>query len=266
MTGTKWGQHFLVNKNVAEKIVRHFLPAEGCILEVGPGKGVLTDLLLKYGKTNQIKAVELDTTLFYKLRSKYSDIENVEVVNRNILKVKLPNLFPGETQIHLISNVPYYISSEFIDWVISQAKYIKQGILMMQKEFVDKLASGPSSKEYNPQSIIFNYLFRLKKVFDVNPGSFSPQPKVKSTVSLFQDRGEDITRRNRVNVKNFYLFLQLCFKNRRKTLLNNLEKQYQTEKLWEVFEAYGINPKIRAEQLGLADFLNLYRRIHRLAG
>lgn len=262
MTGAKWGQHFLVNKNVAEKIVRHFLPVGGCILEVGPGKGVLTDLLLKHGKTNQIKAVELDTILFYKLRSKYSDIENVEVVNRNILKVKLSNLFPEEKEIHLISNVPYYISSEFIDWVISQVEYIKRGTLMMQKEFVDKLASGPSSKEYNPQSIIFNHLFRLKKAFDVNPGSFSPQPRVKSTVFLFQNRGEDISRRDRVDVKNFYLFLQLCFKNRRKTLFNNLEKQYDTEKLWEVFEAYGINPRIRAEQLGLADFLNLYRRLH----
>ena len=261
MTGAKLGQHFLVNKNVAEKIVRYFLPVEGGILEVGPGKGVLTELLVKYRQGNKIKAVELDTFLFYKLRSQFSECDDFEVLNRNILKVGIDNLFREKKRIGLISNVPYYISFEFIDWIVSQADFIEKGVLMMQKEFVDKLASRPSSKDYNAQSVMFNYLFRMEKGFDVGPGSFSPHPRVKSTVFLFENISDPTAPEHRVEVKGFYHFLQSCFKNRRKTLLNNLEKHHNPEKLWEVFEAFQMNPTIRAEQLPLADFLNIYKRL-----
>lgn len=254
MASAQLGQNFLVNQNVADKIVRHFLPAAGSILEVGPGKGVLTDLLLKYAPDRTIKAVELDTRLFYRLREQYGG--RVEVVNRNILKVSLSHLFPGEARIGLISNVPYYISRDFIDWVMSQAAYIRKGTLMLQKEFVDKLASRPDSKDYNAQSVLFNYLFRMKKEFDVSPGSFSPRPKVKSTVFSFEPAADPPA-----DVKDFYLFLRSSFRNRRKTLINNLEKQYHTERLWAVFEDTGINPRIRAEQLTLDDFLTVFRHL-----
>ncbi|MCP5108485.1 MAG: ribosomal RNA small subunit methyltransferase A [bacterium] len=257
MAPAKLGQNFLVNKNVSEKIVRFFLPVNGPILEVGPGKGVLTELLVKYAQGNPIKAVELDTSLFYKLRSLYPHPGNFEVVNRNILKVDPASLFPGEEKINLISNVPYYISGDFIDWVISRAVHIKKGTLMLQKEFVDRLAAGPGSKDYGAQGIVFNYLFRLEKAFDVSPGSFSPRPKVKSTVFSF--RLNQVERV--VDTGAFYLFLQACFRNRRKTLLNNLEKRHHSETLWEVFEARGINHKIRAEQLSLDDFLEIHSRL-----
>lgn len=261
MTGAKLGQHFLVNKNVAEKIVRYFLPVDGGILEVGPGKGVLTELLLKYRQGNIIKAVELDTSLFYKLRSQFGDCEDFEVLNRNILKVGLDTLFREKKKIGLISNVPYYISFDFIDWVVSQVEYIAKGVLMLQKEFVDKLSSRPSSKEYNAQSVIFNYLFRMEKGFEVGPGSFSPHPRVKSTVFLFENVLDRVAPAHRVEVKGFYLFLQSCFRNRRKTLFNNLEKQYHPEKLWEVFDVFRMNPTIRAEQMVLVDFLDIYKRL-----
>lgn len=267
MTVTRWGQNFLVNKNVAEKMVRHFLSAvekggEGCILEVGPGKGVLTDLLVKYGQGCPIKAVELDTELFTKLGDLYGERENVEIINRNILEVGLSTLSHDEKRIYLISNVPYYISGEFIDWVVSQFQYIEKGILMMQKEFVDRLAARPDTKDYSAQSVIFNYLFRLKKMFEVSPGSFSPRPKVRSTVFSFEGKWESIPlERRRVDVPGFYLFLRRCFESRRKTLLNNLERQYNTEELWKLFEIYGINPKIRAEQLMVEDFLSIYRGV-----
>ncbi|MCP4147964.1 MAG: ribosomal RNA small subunit methyltransferase A [bacterium] len=261
-TKAKLGQNFLVNKNVAEKIVRLFLPAEGAILEVGPGKGVLTGLLVKYRKNNSIKAVELDMGLFYKLKSTYH-YDFFETVNRNILKVDLELLFPGEKRINLISNVPYYISSEFIDWVISQAGHIKKGVLMLQKEFVDKLSSGPDSKNYNAQSVMFNTLFRFRKGFDVSPGSFFPQPRVKSSVFSFENAFEDDELKPvpETDYAAFYRFLRSSFKNRRKTLINNLEKQYHTETLWEIIETLHINPKIRAEQLTQEDFINIFLRI-----
>lgn len=288
MKPVKLGQNFLVNKNVAEKIVRHFLPVTGRILEVGPGKGVLTELLVKYRGPGmgKIKAVELDGGLVYKLRDRFAN--DVDIVNRNILKISLPHLFtglPGDAVtasaevggdevgkiangdgrgthgINLISNVPYYISSEFMDWIISQERYIAKGVLMLQKEFVDKLAARPDSKDYNAQSVVFAYLFRLEKLFDVNPGSFSPRPRVKSTVFLFERISRGRKSGFNVDTAEFYRFLQDCFRNRRKTLFNNLEKTHHKEKLWEVFESFGINPRIRAEQLTLDRFLDIYEQL-----
>ncbi|MCU0289345.1 MAG: 16S rRNA (adenine(1518)-N(6)/adenine(1519)-N(6))-dimethyltransferase RsmA, partial [Acidobacteria bacterium] len=255
MTAAKWGQNFLVNKNVAEKMVRHFLSLvppfaekeKSCILEVGPGQGILTDLLVKYRHDNPIKIVELDAVLFNKLVAQYQQFEGIEIINEDILDINLAGLFAGEKPVYLISNVPYYISGEFIDWIVVQFEYIKLGMLMMQKEFVDRLAAKPETKDYSAQSVVFNYLFRLEKLFEVSPGSFSPHPKVKSTVFTFESKWERIPVGRRVDVPGFYLFLRTCFENRRKTLLNNLERHHKSEKLWKLFEIYGINPKIRAE-------------------
>jgi 16S rRNA (adenine1518-N6/adenine1519-N6)-dimethyltransferase len=265
MTNTRYGQNFLVNKNVAEKIVRHFLSLvepSGCILEVGPGKGVLTELLVKYNQEHSIKAVELDAELFTKLGVQYRENTYFEIINMDILEVSLTAIYPEKNQVYLISNVPYYISGEFIDWVVVQFEYIKKGMLMMQKEFVDRLAAKPDTKDYSAQSVIFNYLYRLKKMFEVSPGSFSPRPKVKSTVFSFEGKWQTIPAGRRVEVASFYRFLRECFENRRKTLLNNLERQYNPEELWKLFEIYGINPKIRAEQLEVEDFLNIYRGLN----
>lgn len=274
MTVTRWGQNFLVNKNVAEKMVRQFLSflpvadksipgSGGNILEIGPGKGILTDLLVKYRQDNSsIKIVELDNALFAKLRDFYGTCENVEMINADILEIKLPTILGEEKEVYLISNVPYYISGEFIDWVISQFEYIKMGMLMMQKEFVVRLAAKPGTKDYSAQSVIFNYLFRLEKAFEVSPGSFLPRPKVKSTVFAFENRWEKIPLGRRTNVPGFYLFLKMCFENRRKTLLNNLERHYKSEELWKLFEIYGINPMARAEQVHVENFLNIYNKTH----
>lgn len=252
------GQNFLVNQNVAEKIVKKFLPVEGKILEIGPGKGILTDLLVKYRQDNKITAIELDEALYYKLRDKYT--ENFEVLNRDILKIDLNRLFPDtEEKIHIIGNVPYYISKDLIDWVIQHVKRIKKGIFMMQKEFVDKMFSSTDSKDYNAQSVLFNGLFYLEKQFDVQPGSFSPQPKVKSTVFSFETLAENLGEN--IDSQEFYQFLQRCFANRRKTLLNNLSDLDGHERLWDAFEYHNINPKIRAEQLTLPDFLEIYSHL-----
>jgi len=251
------GQNFLVNRNVADKIVKRFLPVEGNILEIGPGKGVLTDLLMKYRQeNNKITAVELDTSLFYKLREKYT--ENFEILNRDILRVDLNRQFPDENEpLHVIGNVPYYISRELIDWVLTYHRKIKKGVFMMQKEFVNKLASGIESPDYNAQSVVFNGLYRLEKLFDVQPGSFSPQPRVKSTVFLFEMNAEGLGEG--IEPSDFYRFVQLCFENRRKTLINNLSHAANPERLWEVFERYSIDHKVRAEQLTLEKFILVYR-------
>ena len=268
MKTVKLGQHFLVNRNLAEKIARQFFPVEGIILEIGPGKGILTDLLIRYreGEKNRIILVELDDMLFYDLKCKYEKEEAVELLNRDILEVDLNGLFPGKEAdrgVNVTGNVPYYISKELIDWVIAFSGRIKKGMFMMQKEFVDKLIPGKTAKRINARSILFNGLFRIVKRFDVQPGSFSPPPKVKSSVFLFEPAVNRAFTRfgGDIHTNDFYLFLQRCFQNRRKTLANNLSAFYDMETLGEIFEKQGIDPKIRAEQLRLEDFLAVARKL-----
>jgi 16S rRNA (adenine1518-N6/adenine1519-N6)-dimethyltransferase len=251
MRRAKLGQHFLVNRHIAEKIARSFLPVKGPILEIGPGKGILTQYLLNRCPDSQITAVELDNTLFCELKNKIS--ESIDILNQNILHVDLYELFPGEDEaVNVIGNVPYYISKELMDWVIAHYKKIKKGMFMMQKEFVNKFISP-----VNAQSILFVWLFQVEKLFDVQPGSFSPQPGVKSSVFLFERILSPLEKD--IDVMDFYSFLQQCFRNRRKTLLNNLGESYDTRAFAEIFKKLRINPKVRAEQLTLKDFLGMYR-------
>jgi 16S rRNA (adenine1518-N6/adenine1519-N6)-dimethyltransferase len=255
MAPAKLGQHFLVNKNIAEKMIREFFPLQGSILEIGPGKGILTGLLVKHREEqqNKIFAIELDKELYYKIRAEYK--KNIEFINRSVLTVNLKDICCGES-LNLISNVPYYISREIVDWVIRQRDRIKKGMFMMQKEFVDKLILSASSKKHNAQSLVFDYLFTTQKLFDALPGSFAPPPKVKSTVFIF---GKSMREDNeKIDAEDFYLFLKACFISRRKTLLNNLAVIFPAEKCWEIFEKTKINPKVRAEQLSLNDFLSIY--------
>ena len=255
----KLGQHFLVNKNVAEKIAAQFFPVNGPIIEIGPGKGILTHFLLKFRQEdNSLTAIELDNSLFYKMKHKYEEVQQFDVLNRDILKIQPDHLFPNERQqFSVIGNVPYYISKEIMDWVIQNHLKIRKGTFMVQKEFADKVMSGGGKEKSNPQSIISAHLFQMEKCFDVQPGSFSPQPKVKSTVFRFEQRTENP---HDINTEKFYAFLKQSFMNRRKTLLNNVSGSSNSEQWWEIFETLQINPRVRAEQLTLEQFRSIYSK------
>ncbi|UCH96212.1 MAG: hypothetical protein JSV88_04970, partial [Candidatus Aminicenantes bacterium] len=219
MKNVKWGQHFLVNSHIAEKMVQRFLPVKGPILEIGPGKGILTRQLIKYCQDNKITVVELDRSLCDHLENRFN--ENLDIFCQNILHLHPGGLFPGEhVRVNVIGNVPYYISKELMDWVIAHHQKIKKGMFMMQKEFVDKLMAREEAKWANARAVLFNGLFAVEKLFDVQPGSFSPPPKVKSSVFLFE--GISSPPGNDIDSGDFYAFLQRCFHSRRKTLLNNL--------------------------------------------
>jgi 16S rRNA (adenine1518-N6/adenine1519-N6)-dimethyltransferase len=259
----KLGQHFLVNRNVAEKIAGQFFPVSGPILEIGPGKGILTDYLLKLRqKDNPLTAIELDNSLFYKLKHQFEGFDDASVLNRDILKIQLETLFPDpDLPVNVIGNVPYYISKEIMDWVIKYYRKIRKGVFMVQKEFADKIMSGGGKDKSNPQSVISEHLFKFEKCFDVQPGSFSPHPKVKSTVFRFErkiGKIKDDSPVDNIDVLKFYNFLKQCFKNRRKTLLNNISEANDNERLWAVFENLQINPRIRAEQLALEELRNIF--------
>ena len=246
----RFGQNFLINKKVAEKIVKIFFPVHGIILEIGAGNGILTDFLYKYRKGNKIIAVEFDRELFVKIEKRYGC--DFEVINANILEINLNDNFYNKN-INLISNIPYYISKDIIDWVIFNRNKIKKGIFMMQKEFVNKLIK----KEDSAQSILFRFLFYSKRLFDVNPGSFYPQPKIDSAVVRFIIHPWGVE----LDEKRFWQLIRMGFSSKRRTLINNLSNGLKIDKkvLKNRFRKFGLDENIRAEKLEISDWVDIIR-------
>ena len=161
----------------------------------------------------------------------------------------------GDENFHIIGNIPYYISKEIMDWLVSQHRFVQRIILMVQKEFADKLLFKTATIQ--PQSLIVNLLFDLKKLFDVKPGSFAPPPKVKSTVV-------EMVKRTQLPINDlnaFYSFIKICFQNQRKTLTNNLIPSLGSERVKAVLNENQIPFRARPGQLDLDAFILLYQKL-----
>ena len=246
------GQHFLINRNVAEKIVQSLLPAQGPILEIGPGRGILSESLLSHTPPNRLFLVEKDRQLYRDINQRLG--EYCRIIRADILDVDLAELAGGE-HMNIIGNIPYYISSELIDWIIKQSRHISRGILMMQREFVAKIIDISKQSSVHARGLMFRALFQSEKIADVRPGSFSPPPRVTSTVFSFYSGPDTDSIQDR---NGFYGFLRQAFRSRRKTLLNNLSGFYDKEKITILSNTLKIPKGTRAQQLDLPEFLQLY--------
>ncbi|MCK5222417.1 MAG: hypothetical protein KAR14_12605, partial [Candidatus Aminicenantes bacterium] len=167
MTKQKLGQHFLYDKKIGEKIVNSIHDLKDTIIEIGPGRGIMTGILTGQAGERRIIAVEKDETLYNNLLTN-EDLKGVELLNKDILKLNIAEISEGRS-ITVLGNIPYYISKEIIDWIIRGNEFINSGTLLVQKEFFLKITSTPGSKIYNAQSVIFGLLFDSNKLFEVKP-------------------------------------------------------------------------------------------------
>jgi len=270
----KLGQNFLVDKNIANKIVGEFLPQTaggnlrgptsrslgtgGPVLEIGSGPGILSEMLLGKIPAAQLTLVEIDPFLVQNLRQRFGS--QIQIIEKNILDIDLARLFL-QKQVGIIGNLPYHISKDLIDWFIAQRLYIHTAVLMLQKDFVDKLLFCPGgqhpaggAKKYNAQSVVFQLLFQARRRFNVSPGSFMPRPKIMSTVLAVSPTPAPPAAAS----VEFYDFVRLSFSERRKTLWNNLASRFGREALSALIAASGLSPQTRAEQLPPERFLSLW--------
>jgi 16S rRNA (adenine1518-N6/adenine1519-N6)-dimethyltransferase len=249
----KLGQNFLHDKNIAAKIMNVFLPQQGPVLEIGPGPGILSALLLEKVPAEQVTLVEIDRFLAAALRQRFGAAPRI--IEEDILKIDLASLYPQE-RVAVIGNLPYHISKELIDWFMAQRDRIGAAVLMLQKDFVDKILAAPGGKQFNAQSVLFQLLFRSRRVFDVPPGAFSPRPKVVSTVIMSEQAEPPIQY-----AEEFYAFVRQCFAGRRKTLANNLAGRFPPAVLAAALAAAGAGAQARAEQLRPERFASLWRAL-----
>jgi 16S rRNA (adenine1518-N6/adenine1519-N6)-dimethyltransferase len=266
----KMGQHFLTSESAAQRIVEALGDiSEATVLEIGPGRGAITDLLAR--KARRLIAVELDRVLSAQLRMKFNLRPNVEIIEGNILKIELDTVFglkPGMLHTGLsftpeparvVGNLPYYITSDILLRLLEYHRYFSTIVIMVQKEMADRVAASAGSRDYGLLSATVQLYGRVDQLFTLPPGAFAPAPKVHSSVIriTIKPRLESL----RVPETEFINFLKLCFGQKRKTLWNNLKTQYDENTLREAMSKSGVKPAIRAEALPLEKTAALFRAL-----
>ena len=240
------GQHFLHDEQMCQKIVSQLEPRSGMqLLEIGPGGGALTKYLLQWQDVDY-KAIEVDAEKVQYLLKTYPAIAG-RIIEQDILKAEPP--FEGSFSI--IGNFPYNISSPILFKVLDWEPQVQEVIGMFQKEVAQRVASGPGSKMYGILSVLMQAYYKVTYLFDVHERCFTPPPKVTSGVIRFESLGNPhgITEHMK-----FRRLVKAAFGQRRKTLRNALKGTLPPEALKDP-----IMDK-RAEQLSVADFVNLHRQ------
>lgn len=250
----KYGQNFLNNREVIEKIVSSVNPTENdLIIEIGPGGGVITKQLKKY-KANII-AFEIDEET-KKFLSKLED-DKTKIIYSDFLEIDLPKFLSAYTyeKLYVIGNLPYYITTPIIEHLINSKVEIESLTIMVQKEVADRFLAKPKTKEYGYMTVLINYNFDIEKIIEVKNTDFTPMPKVNSTViKLIRKEKEPL------NYDNFKKLLKEAFQFKRKTLNNNL-KLYDKEKISEILKERGYSLSNRAEEIDLETFIDLARKL-----
>lgn len=248
------GQNFLVDKNIIKKIIS-ILPEfnDSVVIEVGPGKGALTKELIK--KAKKVIAIEIDHN-FIDILSKIKN-NNLVLIHDDILKVDFKKIFNEKTSYHFVSNLPYYIATKIIFTMIFIEK-VNTISIMLQKELVDRILSKPNNRLYGRLTVAINSLFIVKNKINVSKNSFSPKPKVDSTFLVLEKKKVDF------DIAGYLLFVKQCFALKRKTLLNSLKKSNEAIVLkveeWLLKKNY--DKKIRAEQISIFDYIDLYNYLY----
>ncbi|MEI8356170.1 MAG: 16S rRNA (adenine(1518)-N(6)/adenine(1519)-N(6))-dimethyltransferase RsmA, partial [Deltaproteobacteria bacterium] len=257
------GQNFLVDGNVLSRIVTAAgIDQEEMVLEIGPGKGALTELLAK--KARQVLAVELDNRLVEYLGHKFLQTDNVEIIRDDILRTDLPQILSARSagRWKVVANLPYNISSQVLFKFMENREYFSELLLMLQKEVGERLIAPPGCKQYGILSVFCQLYFDISKQFIVKPGSFRPIPKVDSMILKFC-----LLPTPRVDVGDPSLFRSLVkssFGQRRKTLWNCLKGDalgIGDKELELAFRRSGIDPGRRGETLSLDEFAILTKAL-----
>lgn len=269
----KLGQHFLVSDSYALQIVDALGDiSQSTVLEIGPGRGVLTSLLAK--RVRRLIAVELDRVLAAQLRLRFGMFSNVEVIEADILSIDFDSLFgpkPGLRRpgiefkpepVKVIGNLPYYITSDILLRLFDYSKYFETIVILVQREVADRIAAKPGSRDYGLLSATAQLYARVEKLFTVPPGAFAPPPKVHSTaLRLTMAPRQKELRLDGDSQNGFIDFLKLSFGQKRKTLWNNLKSNYPESHLRAALARAGVKAAARAETLTLEESAALFRAL-----
>ena len=248
----RFGQHFLVDPEIIERIVSAVDPQRGDhLVEIGPGLGALTRPLL--ARVGHLHAIELDRDLSARLREQHS-AGRLTVHQADALRFDFAAL---PAPLRIVGNLPYNISTPLLFHVGAVATRCTDLHFMLQQEVVDRMVAGPAESEYGRLSVVLQYRFRLERLFEVSPAAFRPQPKVHSAVVRLVPRPAD--ELNALSEAEFSRVVSRAFSMRRKTLRNTLSGLISATDLAQL----GIDPGLRAQDLPVAAFVTVANRLAR---
>jgi 16S rRNA (adenine1518-N6/adenine1519-N6)-dimethyltransferase len=245
----RFGQHFLHDRSVLERIVQELAPQpEDALLEIGPGRGALTERLL--GRSRSLDAVEIDRDLATMLRHRFGATPGFELHETDALEFDLAGLASRRgTRLRVIGNLPYNISTPLLFHVHAAREHITDLHVMLQKEVIDRIVAAPGSGEYGRLTVMLAPWFEAKHLFDVGPGAFTPAPRVWSAVARLTVRREPAFAIPHTYART----VSAAFSQRRKTLRNAVRALMDVEAI----TAAGIDPGVRPETLSPAQFAAL---------
>ena len=250
----RFGQNFLHDKMVIQRIVNSINPRQGDhIVEIGPGEGALTELVLD--KIGAMDVVELDRDLIPLLKIRFVLNDGLNIHQADALKFNFCQLQKDEKKLRIIGNLPYNISTPLLFHLFDNSHCIQDMHFMLQKEVVDRIVANPGDSAYGRLSIMLQYFCHAEYVFTVKPGAFRPAPKVDSAIVRLVPHDKPPVEIN--NFDEFSKLVNFSFTQRRKTLRNILKGKLDVEQI----EALDIEPTIRPERLSLEDFTKLANSI-----
>jgi 16S rRNA (adenine1518-N6/adenine1519-N6)-dimethyltransferase len=246
----KLGQHFLIQRSALERIAAAACPIpEPLVVEIGPGKGALTEYLLT--RAGRVVAVELDPEMIARLQSRLADEPRLTVIQANALEYDFGQLGPAV----IAGNLPYYAATPIIERIVA-LRPLTRAVFLVQKEVAERVAAAPGHSAYGYLSVRTQLFADVECLFGVKATAFRPPPKVDSAV-LRLTPGNRVAQLAIADVDDFLRFVARCFRHKRKTIRNNLAGLYPPEAIEGWPEAGA-----RAEQLSLEQFAGMYRRLH----
>jgi 16S rRNA (adenine1518-N6/adenine1519-N6)-dimethyltransferase len=248
--GRRFGQHFLIRQAILERIAEA-VSAEGeaLVVEIGPGKGALTASLLR--RARRVIAIEVDPLMTTRLRERFYNDPRLELVESDVLQVDLTQWGPTV----IAGNLPYYITSPIIERILSMKGMLRRAVVLVQKEVADRLTASPGSRDYGYLSVATQLLASTKTLFRVPPSAFQPPPQVDSAVVRLDPRAPG-ERFGIEDPEPFLKFASHAFRQKRKTLRNNLIAAYPRGSVEELPEA-----GLRAEQISIERLAGIYRTL-----
>jgi len=251
------GQNFLIDPNIIRKIISLAeLSSHDSVLEIGPGRGILTDALCQ--SAGRVTAIEIDPRLHTYLTERPTQFQNLTLVLGDAMTYPIEHLPPGTI---VVSNLPYYLSTPLLFRLLEHQQRITRLVLMLQNEVADRLVAQSGSSAYGVLSVMAQYSADITKAFKVSPQCFRPRPDVDSAVVLL--RTKERTGQTRDNRDQLATIVRAAFAHRRKTLVNSLRDQgYDQKHVVAALTALHLPLSIRAENLSLDEFIALSRQIH----
>ena len=251
------GQNFLIDPGIAQQIIQlaHIQPGEP-VVEIGPGKGILTQLLIQ--QTDSLTAIELDPQLSRDLQKRFGDALSFELVEGDAAKFDYSSL---GVRLNIVSNLPYYAATHIMKKLIHYRKHIRSMTLMLQKEVVDRLTAKPGQRAYGSLSVYVQYHCEVQRLLEIPNTAFSPTPKIDSSLIGLMPLPQPRVRVE--DPKLFFKMVNSAFFHKRKMLKNNLKDwRHLFNKENGQARLAGIDLNRRGETLSLDEFADLANYLH----